>query len=66
MSEVPERKLKCMKCNEYLVPTKTLLKYLGHQLTYDFPRCPVCGQVFVPEDIAKGKMHEVEMTLEDK
>ena len=66
MSEAPERKLKCMKCNEFLVPTKSLLKYLGHQMTYEFPRCPVCGQVFVSEEIAKGKMSEVEMMLEDK
>ncbi len=66
MGETPERRLKCVKCNEYLVPTKTLLKYLGHQMTYEFPRCPVCGQGFVPEEIARGKMREVETTLEDK
>ena len=66
MSEANEQKIKCLRCNEYLVPTKTLLKYLGHQMTYEFQRCPVCGQVFVTEEIAKGKMHEVEMTLEDK
>ena len=58
--------MKCMKCDEELVPTKTVLTYLGHQMTYDFPRCPKCGQVFVPEDIARGKMREVEITLEDK
>ena len=66
MGESRDRKLKCMKCNEYLVPAKTYLSYLGHQLTYEFPRCPVCGQVYIPEEIATGKMRELEKTLEDK
>ena len=58
--------MKCLRCNEELVPTKTNLTYLGHQMTYKFPRCPKCGQIFIPEDIVKGKMREVEITLEDK
>lgn len=66
MNDDSERKLKCVKCNEYLVPKKTLLQYLGHQLTYELPCCPVCGQVFVSEELASGKMHDVEIELEDK
>lgn len=66
MSEALESKLKCMKCNEYLVPRKTQLNYLGHQIIHELPRCPVCGQVFMSEEIASGKMREVEMALEDK
>jgi hypothetical protein len=30
------------------------------------PRCPNCGQVYVPEMLAMGKMLEVEKALEDK
>ena len=66
MNESSYSKLKCVKCDVYLVTNKTFLRYLGHQLSYDLPKCPVCGQVFVPEEIATGKMHEVETTLEDK
>lgn len=66
MEHGPGRKLKCARCGEYLRPRKTLLEYLGHRMTYELPGCPVCGQVFVPEEIAKGKMREVETTLEDK
>jgi Zn-finger nucleic acid-binding protein len=29
-------------------------------------RCPRCGLTWVPEEIALGKMAEVEKTLEDK
>ena len=66
VSEALTRRLKCLKCNEYLIPTKTNLKYLGHKLSYELPCCPKCGKVFVSEEIAKGKMHEVETELEDK
>ena len=66
MNEVTIRKLKCLKCNEFLAPAKTLLRYLGHQLSYELPRCPKCGQVFLSEEIAMGKMLEVEKMLEDK
>ncbi|MGI6218054.1 MAG: DVU_1557 family redox protein [Coriobacteriales bacterium] len=58
--------MKCLRCNEELVESETVLEYLGHQMKYDFPRCPKCGQVFIPEDIVRGKMREVEMMLEDK
>jgi hypothetical protein len=30
------------------------------------PRCPRCGLVFIPEELALGKMAEVEKLLEDK
>ena len=58
--------MKCLKCDKELVMTKTELTYLGHTMTYDFPRCPSCGQVYIPEDVVRGKMREVEITLEDK
>lgn len=32
----------------------------------DLPVCPSCGQVFVPEELALGKMAAVEKALEDK
>jgi hypothetical protein len=30
------------------------------------PHCPNCNQVLVPEELALGKMAEVEKILEDK
>jgi hypothetical protein len=32
----------------------------------DLPKCPKCGQVLITEDLALGKMAEVEKLLEDK
>jgi len=56
----------CAKRKVPLQMTKVTLNYLGHQMKHDFPKCPVCGQVYISEEIVNGKMKEVETTLEDK
>jgi len=56
----------CAKCNVRLVPIKTTFTYLKHEFNVDLPRCPVCRQVYVSEELAEGKMAEVETQLEDK
>jgi predicted RNA-binding Zn-ribbon protein involved in translation (DUF1610 family) len=56
----------CAKCQKELQPTKTYLSYLGHSFSADILRCPDCGQVYIPEELAKGRIAEVEMQLEDK
>lgn len=61
-----EDELFCVKCEVCLVSLKTTFKYLKHEFYVDLPRCPVCGQVYVSEELAKGKMAEVETSLEDK
>jgi len=56
----------CLKCNCALEYENTNLYYLGHRLSEKFLRCPKCKQVYIPEDVAMGKMTEVEESLEDK
>jgi len=56
----------CMKCSVPLETGKVNVGYLGSVFPVDLLRCPKCGQVFVPEDLAVGKMIEVEKLLEDK
>ncbi|NLF15540.1 MAG: hypothetical protein GX597_27445 [Anaerolineaceae bacterium] len=56
----------CYQCQKELAPTKTNLSYLGVSFPADILRCPECGQVYIPEDLAKGRMAAVEMQLEDK
>jgi len=56
----------CDHCDVALVPQKTHFTYLGHAFQTDLPRCPVCGQVYVDEELVKGRMAHVEMELEDK
>jgi hypothetical protein len=40
--------------------------YMGNRFATDLPHCPSCGMVLVSEEIALGKMAEVEQALEDK
>ena len=45
---------------------KVNISYLGNVFPVDLLRCPRCGLVFVPEELALGKMADVEKLLEDK
>jgi len=45
---------------------KVEVSYMGSKYPVNLPRCPRCGLVFIPEDLALGKMAEVEKLLEDK
>jgi len=49
-----------------LKPEKTYFSYLGHSYYADILKCPGCGEVYIPEELAKGRMSEVETMLEDK
>jgi ribosomal protein S27AE len=56
----------CGKCGADLEATKVEVAYMGSKYPVELPRCPKCGIVFVPEQLALGKMAEVEKILEDK
>ena len=60
------RTWKCGKCNKELVMKKAVLTYLGHSVAHELPTCPKCGRVFIPEELAEGRMAEFEQLLEDK
>jgi hypothetical protein len=57
---------KCARCG--LAPTlkKAVFTYLGHSFTHEVLRCPGCGKILIPPELAAGKMAEVEEQLEDK
>ncbi len=57
---------KCAKCDKELVVKKTLFSYLGHTFSHEVLRCPKCGNVFIPQELAEGRMAEVETQMEDK
>lgn len=56
----------CNKCQVPLESIEVTFSYLGKQFRHDVDRCPKCGQVYIPEDLAKGRMAEVEKILEEK
>jgi hypothetical protein len=60
------RVLICQRCQLEMTPRKVNFSYLGHSFYADVLKCPQCGQVFIPEELAKGRIAEVEMQLEDK
>ncbi|WP_374700073.1 DVU_1557 family redox protein [Fusibacter sp. 3D3] len=45
---------------------KLTLSYLGNNFPVELSKCEKCGLVYIPEDLALGKMEQVEKTLEDK
>ena len=56
----------CHKCQKELESKRTYFTYLGHSFFTDILKCPECGEVYIPEELAKGRIAEVEMELEDK
>jgi hypothetical protein len=57
---------KCARCNEELVAGPVTVEYLGNRFIAELAQCSHCGLVLVSEELALGKMAEVEQMLEDK
>ncbi|CCO22723.1 DVU_1557 family redox protein [Maridesulfovibrio hydrothermalis] len=57
---------KCSACGKALSPKPVELEYLGSRFNVELPACPECGLILIPEELALGKMAEVERLLEDK
>ncbi|NLE75080.1 MAG: DNA-binding protein [Actinobacteria bacterium] len=56
----------CCRCSRPLEVGPVELTYLGNSFTLELPRCPDCGLYLIPEELATGRMAEVEQILEDK
>jgi hypothetical protein len=56
----------CADCNLPLEMGKVDIAYLGNSFPVDLLKCPNCGLTLIPEELALGKLAEVEKTLEDK
>ena len=66
MSQAQSAQWECAKCGVPLEAGKVTVEYLGNAYPVDLHKCPQCGLVMVSEELALGKMAEVEKTLEDK
>jgi len=56
----------CAKCGEDLDMRTVEVAYMGSKYPVELPQCPRCGIVFIPEQLALGKMAQIEQLLEDK
>ncbi|MCT8978535.1 DNA-binding protein [Clostridium sp. CX1] len=56
----------CFNCGINLQLRKTNVTYLGGNFEVELMKCPKCGMVLITEELAAGKMLEVEKGLEDK
>ncbi|HMK34342.1 MAG TPA: hypothetical protein VK463_04685 [Desulfomonilaceae bacterium] len=56
----------CGKCGVPLESGTVEVVYMGTKYPVELPRCPCCGIVFIPEQLALGKMAQIEQLLEDK
>lgn len=56
----------CQVCNVKLQAGMVDLEYLGNVFKVELPVCPKCSAVLISEDLALGRMLEVEKLLEDK
>ena len=55
-----------MKCRVKLRKGNAKFMYLDNGFPVELPVCPKCGFVYVPEELALGKVLSVEKALEDK
>jgi hypothetical protein len=56
----------CALCQVELQEREVKLRYLAVEFTVPLPACPVCGQVYISEEVARGRVREVEEMLESK
>ncbi|MDR3088407.1 MAG: DNA-binding protein [Desulfobulbaceae bacterium] len=65
-SFIAEKGWRCAACDLALEPRPVQINYLHSVFTVELLTCPGCGFALVPEELATGKMLEVEQLLEDK
>lgn len=64
--EPVDPRLLCSRCNCTLEKIDVHVTYLDRHFSHKVPRCPKCGQVYIPEDLANGRMLQLEKSLEEK
>ncbi len=60
------RAWRCSLCGQELVPRSVTLSYLVAGLPVKLPTCLEHGLVLISEELATGRMRDVELALEDK
>lgn len=61
-----EKGLICQKCERSLEKSTVRFSYMGNAFPVELPVCPECKFIYVPEELALGRILSVEKALEDK
>ena len=64
--DLSEGELYCGLCHVPLENGPITLRYMGNDFPILMPKCPLCGLGLIPEELATGKISDVERALEDK
>lgn len=56
----------CARCDKALIPRSVTLSYMNSAFPVELPACPLCDMVYIPEELATGRILRVEKSLEDK
>ncbi|OYP11529.1 hypothetical protein C8E03_102194 [Lachnotalea glycerini] len=56
----------CEKCGIPLIKSQVRFKYMNNAFPVELLMCPKCKFIYVPEELAMGKVLKVEKSLEDK
>ncbi|MCR5795596.1 MAG: DUF3268 family zinc-finger domain-containing protein [Solobacterium sp.] len=56
----------CSGCGVKMKLARADFTYLGHNFHTEVMRCPKCGAVYIPQELAEGKIADAETALEDK
>lgn len=61
-----EGEILCAKCGVPLKLHPVTLGYMTSTFPVELPACPTCGFIYIPEELAIGRILSVEQSLEDK
>jgi len=56
----------CGRCNVRMKEIDITFSYLGKAFKHKVMRCPKCGQAYIDESLANGRMKDVEKMMEEK
>lgn len=65
-TENRQERIFCGKCNVPLVMKKADFQYMRFTFNHEVPVCPVCGQVYLSEELVNSKVKQIEKTFEEK
>ena len=53
---VSEKQMKCSICDRPLEEAGVKFSYLGSTFALTALRCPVCGNIYIPEELVDGRI----------